>query len=667
MTRRSPICPWLRGVPAKSALTPATLGAEEFPGLAGAEGCFLRVPASKLASARLRPASLVRYLALCRHNRWWLRPAFGGAGDAFPSPASLVLWERDSRDYGLLLPLMTHTLRPSLGGGGGAIEVLAEGGVVANEGPILLLTAQGPDPLALIDGAFAAADRVQSSFRGRLAKPTPAWVDLLGWNTWDAFYRRVDAARLRGGLESWRELGFVPPRLGLDDGWQQHREERLTSFSADGERFPGGLGELTREVREGYGVRHVTAWLALTGYWAGVDPAGPLGTRYRLTHHRTTGVLPWALDEEREVSLIHPSDAHRFFDDWVESLRRQGVDGLKVDNQASLWELLPPTVDRADGCRSYQRGLQAAVGLGLHGEQLSCMGQSLEVVSHALGPQVVRNSEDYFPDGDAQRHVLDNAYNALWTAAFGLPDWDMFQSHDPAAAFHAAARAVSGGPITLSDRPGQQDIGLVRGLCTSDGRVLRFDHPARPTVDRLLCDCSREPLLLKLTNRAGSRGVIGLFHCRGADGANPELREPIEDRFRVADVPRLAGRRFAVYLQRSRELRLLDRRNVWRLELPWRGFEIATLAPLSRDVAALGLLDKLAGAAAVLEADWKDPCTYEARFADGGQMGFYWGLAPAQISLNGVKLGDNAPAPNPDGLLVIDAPRGGPTTVRFTL
>src|SRR5256885_12643741 len=35
-------------------------------------------------------------------------------------------------------------------------------------------------------------------------------------------------------------------------------------------------------------------------------------------------------------------------------------------------------------------------------------------------------------------------------AAFGWPDWDMFQSHDAHAATHAIARAVSGGPIYVT-------------------------------------------------------------------------------------------------------------------------------------------------------------------------------------------------------------------------
>lgn len=655
---RSPICPWLRGLPAKAVLTRTETAA--------GDACFVRLSAEICQRAvQLRPVGLQRYVALCRRNAYWLRPVFGGPGDALPSDAVLVLWQRDG-DYGLLLPLLGARQRTTLRGSGEAFELHVDGhdGKAEESGDALLLTARGGDPLALLDAAFSAAARVLQTFRPRQEKPIPAMADLLGWCTWDAFYRHVSAEKVRAGLESWREAGLVPPLLLLDDGWQQTHEDKLSSFAANSTTFPAGLAELTRTAREDYGVRCVAAWVALTGYWCGIDPASGLGARYRLSHHRVAGALPWEPTTERDVSIVHPSDAHRFFDDWFEALRRQGVQAVKVDNQAALWQLAGPPLERANACRATQRAVQAAAALCFGGNQLSCMGQSIDAGGQALGPQLVRNSEDYHPerkDGQ-QRHVLENAYNALWTSAFGLPDWDMFQSHGEAAGFHAAARAICGGPIYLSDRPGEQDMVVVRSLCTSDGKTLRCDDAARPTADCLFEDCGRERKLLKLANRARGLGVLGLFHCR--EGVDAQDRDSIEDRFRVSDLPGLDGRLFAVYLRNRGELRLLDRRHVWRLELPWRGFEIATLAPVESDVAALGLLDKLVGAAALQSYGWRDAHTYVTELADGGQVGFYCGRAPVAITVGGRE----QPLSTPDarGLLALDAPRGGPVKVRLT-
>ena len=42
------------------------------------------------------------------------------------------------------------------------------------------------------------------------------------------------------------------------------------------------------------------------------------------------------------------------------------------------------------------------------------------------------------------------------------PDWDMFHSQHPAAELHALARAVSGGPVYVSDYPGKHNFDILR-------------------------------------------------------------------------------------------------------------------------------------------------------------------------------------------------------------
>ena len=72
------------------------------------------------------------------------------------------------------------------------------------------------------------------------------------------------------------------------------------------------------------------------------------------------------------------------------------------------------------------------------------------------------------------------------------PDWDMFQSKHPAAKAHAAARAVSGAAVYVSDYPGQHDFGLLKQLVLPDGSVLRARLPGRPTADCLFTDVLRD-------------------------------------------------------------------------------------------------------------------------------------------------------------------------------
>lgn len=80
------------------------------------------------------------------------------------------------------------------------------------------------------------------------------------------------------------------------------------------------------------------------------------------------------------------------------------------------------------------------------------------------------------------------AYNSLWMGNFIQPDWDMFQSTHPCAEFHAASRAISGGPIYISDCVGQHDFDLLKRLVLPNGSILRCEYYALPTRDRLFED-----------------------------------------------------------------------------------------------------------------------------------------------------------------------------------
>lgn len=68
----------------------------------------------------------------------------------------------------------------------------------------------------------------------------------------------------------------------------------------------------------------------------------------------------------------------------------------------------------------------------------------------------------------------------------------MFQSKHPAAQAHAAARAVSGAAVYVSDYPGVHDFDLLKKLVLADGTVLRARLPGRPTADCLFTDVLRD-------------------------------------------------------------------------------------------------------------------------------------------------------------------------------
>jgi hypothetical protein len=119
---------------------------------------------------------------------------------------------------------------------------------------------------------------------------------------------------------------------------------------------------------------------------------------------------------------------------------------------------------------------------------ISCMSQTPQILFHSQMPQnrppvLVRNSDDFFPEIPTSHpwHIFVNAHNALFTQHLNLiPDWDMFQTVHDYSGFHAAARCVSGGPIYITDVPGQHDLDLINQMTgpTPRGKTVIF----RPSV-----------------------------------------------------------------------------------------------------------------------------------------------------------------------------------------
>ncbi|CAI7879641.1 unnamed protein product, partial [Closterium sp. NIES-54] len=108
------------------------------------------------------------------------------------------------------------------------------------------------------------------------------------------------------------------------------------------------------------------------------------------------------------------------------------------------------------------------------------------------------------------------------------------QSLHPAAEFHAAARAVGGCAVYVSDKPGQHDFSVLRKLVLPDGSVLRAKLPGRPTRDCLFADPARDHTsMLKIWTMNACSGMVGAFNCQGAgwcrDGRKYTMHNPDPD------------------------------------------------------------------------------------------------------------------------------------------
>ena len=596
----------------------------------------------KLKLGRVR--GLRRYLAAQRNEPFWMQPRAGATLADFPVETQFSLFELASGGVALVAGLMDAPLRASLRADGEELVLVLDSGDPESRAhrALSLYVAVHEDVFALTrDGARAVSERLGAG-KLRRDKPAPDFAGDFGWCTWDAFYQDVSHEKVREGLESFRAGGIEPRFMILDDGWQQVRtaptgERRLNGFGADEAKFPAGLCGTVELAKREFGVRTFLVWHAVHGYWGGVD-GGALsdyGVRDKLRWYSpeilsqvpTFNVDYWGA----VVGTPAPSALARFYDDYHAHLAQAGVDGVKVDNQASLESVTYGDGGRVRVMQATVLALEASTQKHFGGRLINCMSCSSERIYFAKDSSLLRSSVDFWPARPASHglHVYTNAVFGLFFGEFVLPDWDMFQSGHPAGPFHAVARAVSGGPVYVSDKPDGHDFELLRTLVLSDGSVLRARSVAVPTRDCVFGDPLADPVLYKVWNENAHNHVLGVFNARYR-----EPSEKLEGSVSASDVPGLAAGDYALYFGRAKRLVRATRDARVALSLATLEAEVVTVAAIERGVAALGLADKLNGGGAILQQGFAAGA-YELELCEGGELVLFSEAPPRQVTVDG--------------------------------
>ncbi|CAB4280663.1 unnamed protein product [Prunus armeniaca] len=127
-----------------------------------------------------------------------------------------------------------------------------------------------------------------------------------------------------------------------------------------------------------------------------------------------------------------------------------------------------------------------------------------------------RVSEDFMP--------MEPTFQTLHVAA----------SDHYTAEFHAAARALGGCPVYVSDKPGSHNFNVLKKLVLPDGSILRARYAGRPARDCLFSDpvldgkSPRWEESIEDWNLNKFSGVIGVFNCHRAGKWPPTAGAPYE-------------------------------------------------------------------------------------------------------------------------------------------
>jgi hypothetical protein len=185
-------------------------------------------------------------------------------------------------------------------------------------------------------------------------------------------------------------------------------------------------------------------------------------------------------------------------------------------------------------------------------------------------------------------------------------DYDMWWTDDTQAEKNSLLRAVSGGPIYVSDEIGRSRREVLAPLAFDDGRILRCDRSGVPTVDCLAVNPETSGMPLKIQNITGKSGVLAAFNIT-------KEQNPVTGCVKPTDVPGLEGEEFVIFEHFSGEFAIVKADEG--VEFTLRDiddYRLFVIVPYENGFAPIGRIDKFISPAAITQRIGEAVTLYEA-------------------------------------------------------
>lgn len=539
-----------------------------------------------------------------------------------------------------------------------------------------------------IDSTLSASDRIFNKFASAVTDYYVRKVEDAPHGSFhNRMWRLLAKSVLRSGLWNFfdSETDFARQLGGFEPNFKFEKTKACRAASS--RKGIGSLKDLVSELKDSLGIHHIYCWHAIHGYWRGIstDLGKSIGIDVLQVNPQASNHV---LEIEPQAAFDPPSlfgvgvipkkeHIDTFYEHIHKPLVEAGVDGVKVDVQSGVTASGSGLGYGTPIARLYTEAMEASVSqhFQVHDPKsnaihcINCMCHSTENLYRYRETAIARASEDFFPDKPESHsvHLVNVAYNSLFLGEICLPDWDMFHSKHESAALHAAARAIGGCPVYVSDVPGEHDTDLLKKLVLPDGSVLRASKPGRPTRDTLFTDVGQDrQTALKIWNvNSGSNGgVVGAFHVQGVawnfDKHKNEVvnksPQPIVVKIKPFDVETLRTKTiayspdqtFALFQHRNQNLHVVkggyESVEVTLTSHDWDIFTVVPIANLEKvQWGPIGLSNMLNSGGSLQNVQ---PLRYEgedqARVADVSVRGpgtfvSHCYPAPSSVQINGVK------------------------------
>ena len=545
-------------------------------------------------------------MAVFRLTEYWCAPCFAKAFSEVPDETQGLIYKKKDGIYGVILPVVGEQYKCVLKGTdtGLCARVFSWYDRLLSCEELIFVYAEGENPFQLSELCFSRAVKLLGNrCRLRRERVYPEIFEYLGWCTWDAMQIRVCEEGVLDKCREFQEKEIPVKWVILDDMWAHvkdfegeaydsfrqmvdlmHRSS-LYSHEADPVRFPEGLSHTIDRIKEFH--MAVGIWHPTTGYWRGIEKGSPAWHTFQEYLTET--------EDGRYIHDYKPEKAYMFYKTFHDFLRSCGADFVKIDNQTMTRRFYRGLAPVGEAARGFHSGMEASVGEHFGSTMINCMGTGSEDMWNRSMSPIVRCSDDFLPENREwfTKHILQCTFNSLIQGQLYYCDYDMWWTDDEQAVKNSVLRAVSGGPIYVSDQLGRSRREILEPLILSDGRILRCDRPGMPSGDCLFSDPAVSGRIFKVQNQTGDSGVIAVFNLNRDGGRVNGTVSP-------SDVEGLAEGIYAVYEHFSGACRILGYRESMEVVLEnIDEYRLYILAPVKDGFGVIGRTDKFISPAAV--------------------------------------------------------------------
>lgn len=396
---------------------------------------------------------------------------------------------------------------------------------VAGDVP-LLIWAYGDSPYSatnaawklVIDSGFVAAD-----WRSNKEFPVEPY-GYLGWCSWEFYKTRISEKILVDAVHTLEESDAPFRWLMVDNGYLTQKKSQIVSFTPDVKKFPNGWEALT-SLKHPDRIKWMGVWRNMLGFMGAISP-----------EHTMTDLTPHLIPSVSKKTML-PKDnaegAKAFYEKMVKDSKDSGFDFTKVDFQSRMPDYYKGTANAVRASRLNNEALEAATrkyGMPL----LNCIAQPNINSFQTKYSAVTRSSPDYNQsDKDKNKaNTYQSFANHLWMSQTVWGDLDMFHTHDERDVVPMAiARAISGGPVYISDEPSKIVAEVLTPFAYEDGLLLRTQAPATLLPESFFIDPFRDAEVFRvIAPLEDHTAAIALFNFS-------EVGTPLKASFTANDYP----------------------------------------------------------------------------------------------------------------------------------